>query len=678
MRNYQIKQPEQEQTYQEGPRKLPTDQPCAIYARQSTAKQVVDNPESAKLQTTEQLKKARGLGWEDDDIFLYVENEQADGSIKSASGTLRIDQRAGLNALMERVYKDEVKALFVYNESRLFRDEWMIGPDTFIQACAEHGVIVITSSYRYDFGRNSFDARLFRMQCEVAANFITEHVKKVLHPARRAVSERGQADGRRVSIGYIVDRRKHLEDGRDNLNYKRFIPYEPHARVIRWLFKRYKELGGNLRRLHREISTWPHVFPFFTEPKNARYVQLSKSESGYIITLEGLAKLLSSVVYLGYWYRAGQELKKGNHDAIVDDEEAFWYAFNRLSPYLLNGERNVRETSQVHNRTNRPTALLQDVIKATNNRPVYVQATNPPEYAMIDSEKKHGDRYKLSIRVDELDSIFIARLFQVLEDTDHGLTIEQRLNEVRATREQALVSVDEQIEQTNRAIVRAERDKRLAEEEDYEDGIRAAIRSLKGLKATLTELQQKKQVADVDEQEIEECQDLLDCVQAGWSVLPLEKKRRFIGLITQSVVISEASMHFLQFNIIWTSPYGCLDTGYIFRRNGTGGMYTEAENEVIRELYPVADRAAILERLPHRSWISILEQARRLGLSRNRSCGNSSLLHEDVSLRDWEVMETLGMEYDKKWLDKRVWWTSPENGTLGTSISRGWRHPWAR
>jgi hypothetical protein len=664
MRNYQPK-PLQETT-DFGPRQLPTNQPCAVYCRQSQAKQVVDNPESARLQRDAQLKKARDWGWVDGIIFLFVENEQADGTIKSASGTLRIDQRAGLSALMERIYKDEIKTVFVYSVDRLFRDETQIQVDTFIQACKEHDVLVITEMYRFDFRRNPYDADVFRMLAKAAANFITQHVKGLLHPARRAVSQRGQADGRKVSIGYIVDRRKHLADGRDNPNYKRFVPYESHSRVVAYLFRRYKELGGNLRRLYREIDSWPFVFPFFVDPTHAKYVLLSKNEKGYIITPEGLAKLLTNVVYLGWWYHNGQVVSKHNHEAIVD-EETFWYAFNKLSPYKLDGERNIRATSQVHNRTNRPEALLQDVIASTNNLPVYVQATQPPEYAMIDDEKRSG-RYKLSIRVSELDAIFLDRLFQVLNDVDHGITIEERLREVRAQREQALVSVDEQIEQTHKKIARAERDKRIAEEEDYEDGIRVAIRSLKGLKTALEELQRKKDQADVEEAEIEECQDLLECVQGGWKDLPLERKRRFIGLITQSITISEASMHFLRLDIVWTGPYGCTDTGYIFRRNGTGGMYTEAENAIIRALYPIADRAVILERLPHRSWISILEQARRLKLSRNRARGNSAGVHEDISLNDLKVMQALGVEYDKKWLDKLTFWTSPNEATFGTSL----------
>ena len=47
------------------------------------------------------------------------------------------------------------------SDSRLFRDEFMIGPDTFIKACYDHDVQVVTWTYRYDFRRNPYDMDQF-------------------------------------------------------------------------------------------------------------------------------------------------------------------------------------------------------------------------------------------------------------------------------------------------------------------------------------------------------------------------------------------------------------------------------------------------------------------------------------------------------------------------------------
>jgi hypothetical protein len=659
MRNFQ---PQQQQQFPAASAPLPllTNQPCAIYARQSTAKQVVDNPESAKLQTEKQVEKARALGWTDN-IYLFVENQQANGAVRSASGTLRIDEREGLSALMELVYADVIKTILVWDESRLFRDEWNIQVDTFIKACHEHGVRVLTDMHTYDFRNNTYDADLFRMRCKAAADFIKHHVKGLLLQTKAAAARRGQVDGRRVSVGYIVDRQKFAADGQPNPNYKKLIPYEPHARVVRGLFKRYRELGGSLTRLYREVRAMQFVFPFFEDMTNEKYSGLARKKNayGYTITKWGLGQLLTNPVYIGHWYYRGEIVSKRNHEPLVDEED-FWYAFNRLSPYLPNGARNIRATSQNHvNQRVEKGALLDGIITTTNGRRVYVL---DGAYAIHDRDKNSG-RYKVSIDVAYLDGIFTARLFEAVNDEKHGQTIEERLKEIRSAREYTLVSVDEQIQEARKQIARAERSRQIAAEEDSPEDERQAIQRLKGLRATLTELESKQAHAAKDEKDIEECQRLVECVRKGWDSLDMVKKRRFIQLITQEIRLSEASTHFLKLEVVWTGPYGCTDTAYIWREHASGGLYTDEENARLRELYPVADRATILAALPHRSWTGILIQGRRLGLSRDRHCGNSSMLHPDLSLQDDKIIQALGETYSTKGFDKRAFWVSSDGKT---------------
>ncbi len=110
------------------------------------------------------------------------------------SGRLRIDERVGLNALMEGIYSNKFKYVFTMNEARLFHDEWMIGPDTFITACYEHDVQVVTFAYRYDFKRNPYDMDQFRMQCQISACFIKDHIG-MMHRMRDRVALRGQYHG---------------------------------------------------------------------------------------------------------------------------------------------------------------------------------------------------------------------------------------------------------------------------------------------------------------------------------------------------------------------------------------------------------------------------------------------------------------------------------------------------
>ena len=265
---------------------LQIEQLLAIYARQSTKEQVLKNREAYDQQTIGLVKRATELGWDRSRILVYIENKRADGKWVSASGWLRIDQRAGLQALSERIERDEVKTVLVWAVDRLFRDEDMIQPAVFAKLCKEHHCVIITVDDQFAFHnpRND-DRKRFLDAAQAAADYVTKHVKGRMLPAREQMSLRGQSDSRRIAVGYIVvDRQRYLADGSDNPNYRRLVVYEPHARVVKWLFRRYRELGGNLRALYREMLTWPYVFPFFTDPIHARYTGLSKNAEGYTIT----------------------------------------------------------------------------------------------------------------------------------------------------------------------------------------------------------------------------------------------------------------------------------------------------------------------------------------------------------------------------------------------------------
>src|SRR5579859_7848366 len=144
MRNFKPVHTEQEQPTLEEQLRWRVQEDCAIYARQSTTKQTVENRESSEMQTKDQLEKVYALGWKDGKITVFIEGDGKRG----VSGTLRIDERPGLSALMEGVYGNKYKTIFVMNEARLFREEWMIGPDTFIKACYEHNVQIVTWTHR--------------------------------------------------------------------------------------------------------------------------------------------------------------------------------------------------------------------------------------------------------------------------------------------------------------------------------------------------------------------------------------------------------------------------------------------------------------------------------------------------------------------------------------------------
>ena len=186
---------------------IPQGAKVGIYARQSTLNQVKNNTVSAEMQTDELFVLATRMGVKEEDIILYIENQRKDGTVKNASGRLRIDQREGLQALVQRIEAGEIKAVITFLEDRLFRDETQIQVNTFILICQEHTVLVITPFMTYDF-RNPYHVKQFRWKCEQAADFLREYIRYRLHAAKQHVSSRGQYDGRTVPVGYIVHRRR--------------------------------------------------------------------------------------------------------------------------------------------------------------------------------------------------------------------------------------------------------------------------------------------------------------------------------------------------------------------------------------------------------------------------------------------------------------------------------------
>src|SRR2546427_2464580 len=131
----------------------------AIYARQSTKEQVINNREAYDQQTVGLVRQTKEMGWPDELILMYIENKRKDGKWVAASGRLRIDQRAGLQALTERIERDEVKTVLVWAVDRLFRDEDMIQPAVFAKLCKDHHCLVMTTDDLFDFNNKRRDDR---------------------------------------------------------------------------------------------------------------------------------------------------------------------------------------------------------------------------------------------------------------------------------------------------------------------------------------------------------------------------------------------------------------------------------------------------------------------------------------------------------------------------------------
>src|SRR6266567_8282562 len=194
---------------------LPTHKKLAIYARQSTKEQVVENTEAAEQQTTDLINRAIELGWRRADIILFVENYytkegQVSETARDASGRLRIDQRGGLQALTWLVGQGEIGAIMAWDVSRLFRDEDMIQPALFAKLCKEHQVLLLTYDDMFNFGdkrKGTEDKKRFLNAAQAAADYLTYHIKK-MHLANEKKANRGEYAGRGIPVGFMLDEKR--------------------------------------------------------------------------------------------------------------------------------------------------------------------------------------------------------------------------------------------------------------------------------------------------------------------------------------------------------------------------------------------------------------------------------------------------------------------------------------
>jgi DNA invertase Pin-like site-specific DNA recombinase len=227
--------------------KLPLNAIWGIYARQSTPAQLIKNTQSTEMQTDD-LEK-----WIEERNLLARKICLFDADL-GVSGTLRIDQRTGLQELVARIEADEIKVVLVYQISRLFRDETGVQYNVFATKCKEHNCLLVTADGMVFNFNNPMHLKMFRYLAEIAAEFIPQQIN-LLHQARlRRVRQGFWAGQGTIASGYIVDYNE------DSATFEKITPYQGHRPVIFSLFERYYELGGNFHShkscVHRLVDCW--------------------------------------------------------------------------------------------------------------------------------------------------------------------------------------------------------------------------------------------------------------------------------------------------------------------------------------------------------------------------------------------------------------------------------------
>lgn len=666
---------------------LPTHKLLLIYGRQSLEKQRVEHKESARQQAVELLKRGRDLGWLDKNIHVLIENVLMK-NIASVSGSLRIDERPGLQNIVSLIETGKVGAVLVRSEDRLFRDPTQVQSSMFADLCKRNHALIITLKKIYDFNhpiRGNDDYNSFLDEARKAVEYVEDHIKRDMLGNRWQKAMRGEYVGHTVPTGLMLD------DARAN-----YIPNPDWAPVINGLFKRYRQLDADLAAFRREIAGKP-IFPDLPPEilERVGHITLTKVEGGYTIkSRTGLEYLLSNPAYIGHTYYKGH-LIKNTHLPIVNEDD-FMFAFNHTSDYTLEGEPIERQKRAVRyeQKDNPRRKALLDGVRPNNGEPVitcpgkhvYVYQQSATErgaiYVIKDTKAmRPEDTYVASIQVKDLDAIFTERVLVHLKvahawkalGTSYTVQPSEAAEWVNAMLAQqnaivehfqalqqevqaSLVSVDDSIIRIEQRIISLKRD--LDEnpgmaQEDRND----VYAALKNLRAQLVDLQNKKTREREVVADIKVAKDLMLEAEQGWEEMEFEKKQRFARIATKQIVLEPITDGWMKLTVRW-SPVLRLqhyDVAYIWRQTGSSSPWTPEEIAVVNEYYTTAKRSWLLAQLPKRTWAGFKAQALRLGLHRPvQLWQNDSGLFDWMCLEDQHIMLEYGLEPEKP--DQHVWW----------------------
>jgi DNA invertase Pin-like site-specific DNA recombinase len=635
---------------------LPTDVLWGIYARQSTPGQLVKYTESTEMQTDDLIEWLRDRHVQDNNIVLF----DADLGL---SGTLRIDERSDLRELVRRINADEIKAVLVYQISRLFRDLTGIQYNTFAEDCRQHNCILVTAYDGMVFNfNNPIHLKMFRFLAETAAEYLQQQIG-LLHEARLRKARKGLYVGN-IPSGFVVDYDK------DSPTFQKIVPYGPHKEIIlEKLYRRYYELCGDFSALCREIDSMPYVFPLFESWVDIRITNLWKrrlKNGGYSLTRKGIITVMTNPVNIGWWIVAGDIISKNNHERIIPPEEEylFWYAFDRLAVYNTNGERNenriVNYPKRFYHKTTDPTeGLLKDRISSPDGKVRVHLKSGSQHYAIYPPHNIYvKDMHEIDANL--IDCAFTSVFFEHLKETHDFDDYQKWVSKEVAQHDELIANLTKQLAQADKTQIAAldeivairakinetaksEEDKKRLEKEaePYIAKLREKYNVLEGTKKILAEKLEKAQKSEHHKalRQYADFQTEVKKLIPVWEKKPLSVRKEFVNLFVDKVVLRVVAPHWVQLDIIWTHPQWEAQRLYIMRSHGPRPLWSSEEKSILAEHYAQTDRIELLQLLPGKTWASMIQQAKRMGLTRVAQTRTPLSISRDFSWEDILFMQ---------------------------------------
>ncbi len=612
--------------------------PIALYGRHSTKEQ--DGNIATTQQTVGLEKLAFRLGFAQELHRTFYEDLRGISAYK-----VPMDERKSYSELYNAIARGEIGTVLCYLVDRLFRtkngEEW----ELFINACVKNNVKVITSASPmrvYDLSISS-DADDFRQKCIAARTYIEEIIKGRLNAARDELGLMGLWAGQGVPVGFYVDLDK------ESPMYQHYLIYEPHATIVRALFKRFRELNGSFSKLMREIEARQPLFPLFEDLEKLPNTQLSMNaeKTGYTLGSVGLLSILTNPMYIGTYTYQGQT-REDNHPVIVNRDD-FFYAFDRLSRFDLDGNEKETTRTRTQGYSSSASALLRDKLTSEAFSHVYVHS--PQKIYVFQQKIRSFSLHIMRVPIATLDGVVSDQLVSMLElwknfmgkrtPPMYGLpmSLYNAFETVSNASETVIASIDDQIPALKARIAKLRRNLDLdADAETLADW----AKELKEKVKELARLEAKQKVIAESQSAQEDAARLIACVPDEWQAMSFEKRRRVIDLLLENAEVTEEAAHFLRLTLTWKLPMEHVQTLYIYRRNGTSYAWTEEEEDIIRKHYAKTSIHDMLALLPCRTWATIKTQAVSMDLHRNS--GTPCDVPKTLSYEDMQFMRMHGID----------------------------------
>jgi DNA invertase Pin-like site-specific DNA recombinase len=597
---------------------LPVDRPAAIYYRQSTDAQIGNI--NTTLQTVDMFEHLVRQGWSPDAILMI----DMDAGV---SGSKKISERPGLSHVMDLIESGQISLVAAQDVDRFFRDVTQIQVNIFIDACKRNQVCILTPRMLYDFNHvtmGPYHMKIFRDEAQHAADYLEYFIKGRLQASIAHLHGQGQWAGRMIVVGYMVDMRLKLPDGTKNPDYRRYVPFEPCADVVRAYFALFKRFNRNLQKTYDHIEQYGPFFPDDVEaqtPDGFRTTMVIKNRSKHTGRLmpswTSIAQLFTNVVYIGHWVHRGAIVGFYNHQPIVD-EDLFMVAFNALSAVDFYGDPNPAYQPY------RP-VIRHD--RAERQIP-------PPAYGGLvfsDSLPNHPHR-----RLNTIWNCYHKMYQYVLKGEKHRVvefsilahTIEQIIDAMLLERLKA-TTVDEGAWQAALAssqnsgfaeVRRIEGDIRGAERaklailenmktlqhpdvlRSLESSYAAQEREIERLRIELEELRSNTR----ERQVLEDARPILDKIITRWAAVPNPSKRALFEALAHYATCNRLDEVRRVMTVTWRDGS---ETSTEFRHGIIRNHWTRAELEQLRDMIDSArPQVEILKAFPKWNWNTMVRQ----------------------------------------------------------------------